>query len=117
MTGQVIKEDVAKAIDQKTAAALDSAKAWSGYGAFVGMDVHKETIAVAVALPGREEPEYLREIAYEAKAVRKRRKQLRGCRTRVGRVLGLGHRAPRDGTPDGASRHHARVRALKKAFR
>ena len=29
-----------------------------GYRAYVGLDVHKETIAVAVAWPGRAEPEY-----------------------------------------------------------
>ena len=28
------------------------------YRAYVGLDVHKDTIAVAVAWPGREEPEY-----------------------------------------------------------
>ena len=30
------------------------------YNAYVGLDAHKETIAVAVALPGREEPVYRR---------------------------------------------------------
>ena len=30
--------------------------------AYVGLDVHKDTIAVAVALPGREEPVYRGEI-------------------------------------------------------
>ena len=69
------------------AAALDSAKGSSRYGAFVGTGVHKETIAVAVVLPGRDEPEYRRETAYEAKAARQWLKQLRGCLTRVGRVL------------------------------
>ena len=33
------------------------------YSAYVGLDVHKETIAVAVALPGRGSPEYRGEIA------------------------------------------------------
>ena len=28
------------------------------YRAYVGLDVHKDTIAVAVVWPGREEPEY-----------------------------------------------------------
>lgn len=28
------------------------------YRAYVGLDVHKDTIAAAVAWPGREEPEY-----------------------------------------------------------
>ena len=27
--------------------------------AYVGLDVHKDTIAVAVAMPGREEPVYV----------------------------------------------------------
>ena len=66
-----MKEDIAKAIDQQTAAARDSAGGWSRYGAFVGLDVHKETIAVAVALPGRGEPEYRGEIANEPKALKK----------------------------------------------
>ena len=30
----------------------------SEYSAYVGLDVHKETIAVAVARPEREEPDY-----------------------------------------------------------
>ncbi len=30
---------------------------------YVGLDVHKETIAVAVASPGRDEPTYRSEIA------------------------------------------------------
>ncbi len=28
------------------------------YNAYVGLDVHKETIAVAVAVPGREHPSF-----------------------------------------------------------
>ena len=33
------------------------------YGGYVGLDVHKETIAVAIAAPGRDQPEYRGEIA------------------------------------------------------
>ena len=38
---------------------------------YVGLDVHKETIAVAVASPGRAEPTYRSEIANKPKAVAK----------------------------------------------
>ena len=37
--------------------------------AYVGLDVHKDTIAVAVALPGREEPVYPREIKNQRKSL------------------------------------------------
>jgi len=66
-----MKEDIAKAISQQTAAALDGAKGWSRYGAFVGLDVHKDTIAVAIAMPGRDEPVYRGEVAHEPKALKK----------------------------------------------
>jgi len=42
-----------------------------GYALYVGLDVHKETLAVAVALPGRGEAQYLGEIANTPKAVAK----------------------------------------------
>jgi transposase len=41
------------------------------YAVYVGLDVHKETIAVAIARPGRAEPEYRGEIAHKRKAVEK----------------------------------------------
>ena len=41
------------------------------YAVYVGLDVHKETIAVAIARAGREEPEYRGEIAHTRKAVGK----------------------------------------------
>ncbi|AXO16997.1 IS110 family transposase [Thalassospira indica] len=41
------------------------------YSFYVGLDVHKETIAIAVARPGRGEPEYRGEIANTPKAVEK----------------------------------------------
>ena len=46
------------------------------YSLFVGLDVHKDTIAVAIAYPGRGEPVYRGEIAHTAKAMRKLVEQL-----------------------------------------
>jgi transposase len=66
-----MKENIAKAIDQQTSAAVDAVTGWGLHAAFVGLDVHKETIAVAVALPGRGEPQYRGEIAHEPKALGK----------------------------------------------
>jgi len=42
------------------------------YPAYIGLDVHKETIAVAVARLGREPPEFRGEIANRPKAAAKR---------------------------------------------
>ena len=57
----------------ETAAA--SVQGWDAgavsYAAYVGMDTHKDTIAVAVAEPGRGEPIYRGEIANKPKAVGK----------------------------------------------
>ena len=39
------------------------------FSAYVGLDVHKETIAVAVALPGRGEPVYRGEIKNQRRSV------------------------------------------------
>ena len=41
------------------------------YGAYVGMDVHQHTIAIAVALPGRAPVDYRGEIANKPKTVAK----------------------------------------------
>lgn len=46
-------------------------RAASEYGAYVGLDVHKETIAVSVARPGRGVPEDWGEIGHTAKAIAK----------------------------------------------
>lgn len=41
------------------------------YAQYVGLDVHKDTIAVALAAPGRSEPYYFGEVAHTPKAVKK----------------------------------------------
>ena len=66
-----MQEDIAKAIEQQMAASGDAALGWSRYGAFVGLDLHKGSITVAIALPGRDEPQYQGEIAHEPKAIQK----------------------------------------------
>jgi transposase len=58
----------------ETASALNLvAEAWQPerYAAYVGLDVHKETIAVAVAEPGRGEARFHGEVANKPKAVEK----------------------------------------------
>ncbi len=40
------------------------------YCLYVGLDVHKATIAIAIAYPGRQEPEYRGEIANQPKKYR-----------------------------------------------
>ena len=62
---------IAEQARKQTAAAFEGTAGWSRYTAFIGLDVHKETIAVAVALPGRDEPQYRGEIAHEPKAIQK----------------------------------------------
>lgn len=46
------------------------------HSAYVGLDVHKETIAIAVAEPGRQEPVYEGEIANTPKRVERKIRQL-----------------------------------------
>ena len=43
----------------------------SEYSAYIGLDVHKDTIAVAVALPGRGEPVYRGELAHRRGSLRR----------------------------------------------
>ena len=69
-----MKEFNAKTVRIETASALDTVQEAGQpkrYAAYVGLDVHKETIAVAIARPGREEPEYRGEIAHKRKSVEK----------------------------------------------
>jgi transposase len=48
----------------------------SGYPAYIGLDVHNETIAISVALDGRSEPESRREIANKSKKIAKKVEKL-----------------------------------------
>ncbi len=64
----------AESVRIETASALDAiqeAGKLKRYVVYVGLDVHKETIAVAIARPGREGPEYRGEIAHKRKSVEK----------------------------------------------
>jgi transposase len=62
---------IAERARKQTAAAFEGTAGWSRYAGFIGLDVHKETIAVAVALPGRDEPQYRGEIKHEPKALKR----------------------------------------------
>ena len=56
----------AETVQVQTAAALERVSQTGRareYALYIGLDVHKETIAVAVANPGRDEPTYRSEIA------------------------------------------------------
>jgi len=69
-----MKEFNVEAVRIETASALESvrpAQAGRKYPAYIGLDVHKETIAVAVARAGREAPESRGEIANKPKTVAK----------------------------------------------
>ena len=69
-----MKEFNAKEVRIETASALETvkpARADRKYPAYIGLDVHKETIAVAVAQAGREAPESRGEIANKPKTVAK----------------------------------------------
>ena len=69
-----MKEFNAEAIRIETASAVEAlrpAQAERQYPAYIGLDVHKETIAVAVARVGRAAPESRGEIANKPKAVAK----------------------------------------------
>ncbi len=59
------------------------------YNAFVGLDVHKETIAVAVAVPGREDPVYRGEISNKRSSLRR----LVGKLSSHGEVLSFAYEA------------------------
>lgn len=69
-----MKKFNASEIEFEGASALGSVRqgqASGGYGAYVGLDVHKETIAVAVARAGREEAKSWGEVANRPKTIGK----------------------------------------------
>jgi len=69
-----MKEFNAEEIRLEMASALETVRqveAEGRYPAYIGLDVHKETIVVAVARAGRDEPESRREIANKPKTVAK----------------------------------------------
>jgi len=69
-----MKEFNTESVRIETASALETvkpARADRKYPAYIGLDVHKETIAVAVAQAGREAPESRGEIANKPKTVAK----------------------------------------------
>jgi transposase len=69
-----MKEFNAEEVRVETASALETIRRaqWSGsYPAYIGLDVHKETIVVAIARAGRETPESRDEIANKPKKVAK----------------------------------------------
>ncbi len=49
-----MKEDVAITLGEQTKAAQVVVSHGNRYAAYIGLEVHKDTIAVAVALPGRD---------------------------------------------------------------
>ena len=69
-----MKEFNAEPAQVKTASALNTVQETSTakqYAVYIGLDVHKETISVAIARPGRDEPEYREEISHTRKTVEK----------------------------------------------
>jgi len=66
----------AESISLHTVAAPVEPGASTAPAAFVGLDVHKETIAIAVAEPGRQEPVYEGEIANTPKRIERKIRRL-----------------------------------------
>ncbi len=54
-----------------SAEVLMASREIASYGAYIGLDVHKDTIAIAIADPGRDDPWYRGEIANTPKAITK----------------------------------------------
>ena len=75
-----MKQSTVKSVIIENASALERIGQYQKnaihYGAYIGMDVHKDTIAYAVALPGRASGVYRGQIAHTQKAVNKLIKRL-----------------------------------------
>ncbi len=53
-------------VEAQTACSADvmmASRELESYGAYIGLDVHKDTIAIAITEPGRSEPRYQGEVA------------------------------------------------------
>lgn len=61
----------AKTIKNETVSSTKTTESVVNYPAFIGLDVHSQSIAVAVSRSGREEPEFLGEIANKPKKIAK----------------------------------------------
>lgn len=66
-----IAEQGSKTMASVHAAGVDECVTHDRYGAFVGLDVHKESIVIAVARPGRQAPERWGEIGNKPKSIEK----------------------------------------------
>ena len=71
-TKRVQSEELEQAVNQELKASpLLPGVSHQEYCAYIGLDIHKDTIAVAIAYPGRGTPEYYGEIANTRKAMEK----------------------------------------------
>lgn len=68
----------AESVSFHTAASAVEPAASEAYAAYVGLDVHKETIAIAIAEPGRQEPVCEGEIANTPKRMERKIQRLSG---------------------------------------
>ena len=78
LKGQVMKNSNAMKDKNKTATSIKRTESSNIYPAYIGLDVHSRSIAVAVARAGREEPEFRCEIANSPKSVGKLIERLNG---------------------------------------
>ena len=74
-----MKESTSKSVQINTTSALKLVmdnRQMERYAAYIGLDVHKETIAIAIAKPGRGDAEYFKDISNKPNSIRKMVNQL-----------------------------------------